>query len=182
MPVRATTRSQARLKNRQRWLALLLIGGSLLWAGPRALADGEPAAVKVQTLVRSGQAWNGTQLPAYPSGEPEVTVLHITIPPGVRLPMHIHPVINAGMLIRGQLLVISEAGSRVQLKAGDGLIEMVNQPHYGSNNGTEPAEIVVVYAGVKGKPITVLEPSPNESPRLRLPEPARSSPNAVDGQ
>ncbi|MEA5423458.1 cupin domain-containing protein [Synechococcus sp. CCY9202] len=171
MSVRAATRHQTRLKTRRCWLALLLIGGGLLLAGPRTLADGEPAEVKVQTLVRSGQAWNGTQLPAYPSGEPEVTVLHITIPPGVRLPMHIHPVINAGMLIRGQLLVISEAGAKVQLKAGDGLIEMVNQPHYGTNNGKEAAEIVVVYAGVKGKPITVLEPAAKASPKPRLTAP-----------
>lgn len=152
-------RSTARPQIRQRWLALLLIGSALLLPGLRALADGEPSGVKVQTLVRAGKAWNSTPLPAYPSGEPEVTVLRITIPPGAKLPMHVHPVINAGMLIRGQLLVTSEAGPSKQLKAGDGLIEMVNQPHYGTNNGMEPAEIVVVYAGAKGKPITVLEPA-----------------------
>lgn len=160
MPVRPAIGPLLRLQVRQRWLAMLLVGGCLLLSGPRALADGEPAGIKVQTLVRSGTAWNGTRLPAYPSGEPEVTVLHITIPPGMKLPMHIHPVINAGMLIRGQLMVISAAGTSLQLKAGDGLIEMVNQPHYGTNNGTEPAEIVVVYAGVKEKPITVLDPAP----------------------
>jgi len=55
------------------------------------------------------------------------------------------------MLIRGQLLVISEAGPSK------------HQPHYGTNNGTETAEIVVVYAGVKGKPITVLEAAPASS-------------------
>ncbi|WP_323357460.1 cupin domain-containing protein [Cyanobium gracile] len=167
MPVCCPTRPQVKIpakrQARQRWLAPLLLGGSLLLAGPRALADGEPASVRVQTLVKSTEAWNGMPLPAYPSGEPEVTVLHITIPPGEKLPMHIHPVINAGMLIRGQLLVISAAGPSKQLKAGDGLIEMVNQPHYGTNNGSEPAEIVVVYAGVKGKPVTVLEPAAGAS-------------------
>ena len=86
-------------------------------------------------------------------------MLHITIQPGLKLPMHHHPVINAGMLIRGQLLVIGEGGARLQLKAGDGIIEMVDQPHYGTNNGTEPAEIAMVYAGTMGKPITVLEPA-----------------------
>ncbi len=50
----------------------------------------------------------------------------------------------------------------MQLQAGQGLIEMLNQPHYGTNNGTEPAEIVVVYAGVKGQPITV--PAPPNGP------------------
>jgi quercetin dioxygenase-like cupin family protein len=117
-------------------------GGLLLAVWP-ALAEGEPAGVTVRTLVQSTRSWNGTPLPAYPSGQPEVTVLHITIPPGVALPMHQHPVINAS----------------VQLQAGQGLIEMVNQPHYGTNNGTEPAEIVVVYAGVKGQPTTVPAPA-----------------------
>ena len=151
-------RPRARPLTRRRWLPLLLLGGILMLAGPSARADGEQAGVTVQTLVKSGEAWNGTRLPAYPRGEPEVTVLRITIPPGMTLPLHHHPVINAGMLIRGQLLVTSAAGPTKQLKAGDGLIEMVNQPHFGTNNGTEPAEIVVVYAGVKGQPITVLEP------------------------
>ena len=86
MPVRCPSRPQvktpAKRQTRQRWLAPLLLGGSLLLAGPRAMADGEPASVRVQTLVKSTEAWNGTPLPAYPSGEPEVTVLHITIPPG----------------------------------------------------------------------------------------------------
>ena len=132
---------------------------------------GNPPEVKVQTLVRSGQAWNGTQLPHLSQRRAGSHRADITIPPGVRLPMHIHPVINAGMLIRGQLLVISEAEPKCELKAGDGLIEMVNQPHYGTNNGKEAAEIVVVYAGVKGKPITVLEPAPKASPKPRLTAP-----------
>ncbi len=149
----------ATVRSRRRALAPLLLAGGLLLAVRPGLAEGEPAGVTVRTLVHSTRSWNGTPLPAYPSGQPEVTVLHITIPPGVALPMHQHPVINAGMLIRGQLLVTSAAGASVQLRAGQGLIEMVNQPHYGTNNGTEPAEIVVVYAGVKGQPITVPAPA-----------------------
>lgn len=146
MPSRLRSRPQAR----KRWLTLALLCGGLLLPGPRVLADGEHpgvgehSGVEVQTLVRSGSSWNGTPLPADPSGEPEITVLRIAIPPGMQLPLHIHPVINAGMLIRGQLLVISEAGPMKRLKTGDGLIEMVNQPHFGRNNGKEPAEIVVV--------------------------------------
>jgi hypothetical protein len=72
--------------------------------------------------------------------------LLLAVPPGVALPMH-------------PLLVTSATGVRAQLKAGQGLIAMVNQPHYGTNNGTDPAEIGVVYAWVKGQPFTVLEPT-----------------------
>ena len=152
-------RFRATRRSRRRALAPLLLAGGLLLTVLPAPAEGEPAGVTVRTLVQSTRSWNGTPLPAYPGGQPEVTVLHITIPPGVALPMHQHPVINAGMLIRGQLLVTSAAGASVQLRAGQGLIEMVNQPHYGTNTGTEPAEIVVVYAGVKCQPITVPAPA-----------------------
>jgi hypothetical protein len=61
-------------RSRRRWLASLLITGGLLLAVPPAQADGEPARVTVRTLVQSSQAWNGTRLPAYPSGQP-ITVL-----------------------------------------------------------------------------------------------------------
>ena len=111
---RPTTRPQTK----RHFLALALVCSGLLLPGLRVLADGEHTGVEVQTLVRSGSAWNGTPLPPYPSGKPEITVLRITIPPGMKLPMHIHPVINAGMLIRGQLLVISEAGPMKQLEEG----------------------------------------------------------------
>ncbi len=131
-------RFRATRRSRRRALAPLLLAGGLLLAVRPALAEGEPAGVTVRTLVQSTKSWNGTPLPAYPSGQ---------------------PVINAGMLIRGRLLVTSATGASVQLQAGQGLIEMVNQPHYGTNNGTEPAEIVVVYAGVKGQPITVPAPA-----------------------
>ena len=124
----------------------------------RAMEDPHAAGhkgVTVTTLVRSDRSWNGTQLPPYPSGQPEVTVLRIRIPAGVALPQHLHPVINAGMLLKGRLKVITDRGQTKVLAAGDGLIEVVNQLHAGRSLGPGPAEIVVVYAGVKGLPNTV---------------------------
>jgi quercetin dioxygenase-like cupin family protein len=41
------------------------------------------------------------------------------------------------------------------MKAGDSIVEVVNKWHYGINEGNEPAEIIVFYAGIKGKPVTV---------------------------
>ncbi len=113
----------------------------------------------METLVRSSRSWNGMPLPAYGAGQPQVTILRITIPPGVRLPLHHHPVINAGMLLEGRLRVVAASGAVLELKAGDPIIEMVNAPHFGENPGTLPATIVVVYAGVEGQPVTVLEGS-----------------------
>lgn len=116
---------------------------------------GQDAEVQVVQLVKSTESWDGRQLPAYPDGRPEVTILRITIPPKYRLPMHKHPVINAGVLLKGELTVITESGETLHLKPYDSLVEVVEKWHYGVNEGDEPAEIIVFYAGEKGKPITV---------------------------
>ncbi len=94
-------------------------------------------------------------LPAYPQGQPQVTILRITIPAGARLPLHRHPVINAGVLTRGQLVVVTEDGRELRLAAGDPIVEVVDTPHQGFNPGSEPAEIIVFYAGQAGTPLAV---------------------------
>lgn len=82
----------------------------------------------------------------------------IIIPPGARLPVHKHPVINAGVLLRGRLDVVKEGGPTLHLKEGDAIAELVDAWHYGHNPGKSPAEIIVVYAGTPGVPTTVLKP------------------------
>lgn len=111
----------------------------------------------VKELVKTPRSWDGKYLPAYPQGQPEITILRITIPPGVRLQTHRHPVINAGVLIRGQLTVVTVDGKTLHMKAGDPIVEVVNTLHYGVNQGDIPAEIVVFYAGIVGAQITVIE-------------------------
>ena len=139
---------------------------SLLAAGVVALCAGSPAhavdavGVQVETLAKSTTSWDGASLPAYPPGRPEVTILRIRIPPGTQLPLHKHPVINAGVLTKGELTVLAETGQTLHLKAGDALVELVNTWHYGRNDGDVPAEIVVFYAGSENSPITLRNPSP----------------------
>ncbi len=106
-------------------------------------------------LVQSERSWDGAMLPAYPQGQPQVTILRITIPAGARLPLHLHPVINAGVLTRGQLTVTMVDGKELHLAAGDPIVEVVNTPHQGFNPGSEPAEIIVFYAGQAGAPLAV---------------------------
>jgi len=115
----------------------------------------ETDAIDVDVLAKSSSSWDGGALPEYPEGTPEVTILHITIPPGAQLPIHEHPVINAGVLLSGRLTVKTEDGSILHLKAGDPIVEVVDKWHYGINEGSEPAEIIVFYAGIEGMPITI---------------------------
>ncbi|WPR73460.1 cupin domain-containing protein [Algoriphagus sp. NG3] len=106
------------------------------------------------TLIESQVSWNGDSLPNYPMSKPQISILKITIPAHSDLPLHYHPVINAGVLIKGELLVIDEDGNELSLKAGDPIIEVVNKKHLGRNNGEEDAEIIVFYAGSPGMEIT----------------------------
>lgn len=116
---------------------------------------GNMNTISVQQLAKSSKSWDGTPLPHYPKGQPEVTILRIKIPAGAQLEIHNHPVINAGVLIAGELTVITHDGKNLHLKAGDSIVELVNNKHYGRNEGTEPAEIIVFYAGEVNKPITI---------------------------
>lgn len=113
--------------------------------------------IEVITLIETSKSWNGAPLPKYLEGNPKVTILKITIPPKTRLETHKHSEINAGVLLKGELTVISENNDTLYLKAGDPIVELVNTWHYGENNGTEPAEIIVFYAGIEGTPITIIK-------------------------
>jgi quercetin dioxygenase-like cupin family protein len=112
-------------------------------------------AVQVDVLAKTSLSWDGSHLPDYPKDTPEVTILRIRIPPGVQLPLHKHPVINAGVLLKGELTVVTEDNRTLHLKAGESIVEVVNKWHYGKNEGNETTEIVVFYAGVLNTPITI---------------------------
>lgn len=112
-------------------------------------------AVQTDVLAKASLSWDGSHLPDYPKGSPELTILRIKIPPGVQLPLHKHPVINAGVLLSGELTVVTEDNRILDLKAGESIVEVVNKWHYGKNEGNKTAEIIVFYAGAFDMPITV---------------------------
>ena len=128
---------------------------ALLWSLVTPVLAFEDTAVQVEPLVRSAASWNGTLMPAYPAGQPEVTIVKFRIAPGARLPMHKHPLINAGVMLAGELTVVTDKGETLRLKAGDAFIEVVEQWHYGHNQGTDPVELIVFYAGIQEQPITI---------------------------
>jgi quercetin dioxygenase-like cupin family protein len=110
---------------------------------------------EVEVLAKSNTSWNGESLPNYAKGKPEISILRIVIPPDTTLPLHKHPMINAGLLLKGQLTVVLEDNATLHLKAGDTIVEVVNKWHYGKNEGSEPAEIIVFYAGTQGELLSI---------------------------
>ncbi len=128
------------------------------------VAAEETKAIVADVLSKTSSSWDGRDLPGYAAGKPEITILRIRIAPGAQLPFHEHPIINAGVLLKGELTVVTEEGKILHLKAGDPIVEVVNTWHYGKNEGSSTTEIIVFYAGVKGTPITIYEQSSAQNP------------------
>ena len=112
--------------------------------------------IKVEKLAETTKSWNGDDLPNYPVGKPKITVLKFTIPPKTKLHKHYHPVINSGIVLKGELKVVDINNNVLILKEGDVIVELVNKIHYGVNEGKNPVEIVVFYSGTEDLSITVL--------------------------
>ncbi len=117
---------------------------------------------EVIKLAESSKSWNGNNLPNYPTDAPKITILKYTIPPKTKLKIHKHLVINAGVLIKGELTVVDEDNNTLVLKEGDALIELVNKFHYGENKSNKPAEIIVFYAGDSETPLTIIKNDSNK--------------------
>ncbi|MFC2148646.1 MAG: cupin domain-containing protein [Eudoraea sp.] len=135
-------------------LVILFCLAPICWLGCKS---NKVTNIEVITLVKTTESWNGVPLPKYLDGNPEITILKMIIPPKTKLPLHKHPEINAGVVLKGELTVISETNDTLYFKAGEPIVELVNTWHFGRNDGTEPVEIIVFYAGVKGTPITILK-------------------------
>jgi quercetin dioxygenase-like cupin family protein len=113
--------------------------------------------IKVEPVLQTAQSWDGTQYTRYPTGQPLVTVLRITIPPNTTLPWHHHPMINVGYVLSGHLTIEKrDTAERMVLQAGEALAETVQTTHRGFTTD-EPVELIVFYAGQVGLPLSINE-------------------------
>ena len=111
--------------------------------------------VTVQSLASGIRSWDGALLPPLSAAQPEVNVLRMTVPPGVALNLHRHPVIHTGVLLQGRLRLETDTGSTQILEPGQAVIEVVNHPHRSVSLGPDPAVLIIVFIGQQGKPITL---------------------------
>jgi len=109
------------------------------------------------TLLETTKSWNGDILPEYPEGQPKITILKAIIPGHSKLELHKHTVINAAILLDGELTVVSETNDSLLIKAGDVFTELVNTWHYGINDSAKPAELIIFYAGIEGGTNTIVK-------------------------
>ena len=141
----------------KRFLSLLSVLVSLwFWLLPTGLCAREPQ-IKVEQLLQTTQSWDSSPYTNYPTGQPQMTVLRITIPPNNALRWHHHPVISVAYVLSGHLTIEKRGtGERRILKAGEAVAETVQTTHRGFTTD-EPVELIVFYAGQAGVPITINE-------------------------
>ena len=132
--------------------------------GPGSTPTQDPSGAPVhgEILVQTTQSWNGIAYRAYPNGQPQLTVLKMTIPPHTTLPWHTHAIPNAAYVSSGQLTIEDKGtGESKTCRAGEALAESVDVVHRGVT-GEEPAVVIIVYAGAPGIPTST--PLPGGKP------------------
>lgn len=133
---------------KKKFVLAAVIGGTVL-AAASAHAQ-KTGSAHVDVLAKSTSSWNGNPYTAYPSGQPELSVLKFTIPPNTALPWHTHPFPNAGYIISGQLTIEDKAtGQKKTFTAGQAFTESVNDAHRGIS-GSVPTVMVITYSGSPG--------------------------------
>ena len=155
------------MKKMMQWvLAATLLCGTmnLLTSCCNANQQDELKEVRTTELVRTSQSWDGVALPDYLQGKPEIVGMKYEIPAGQKLGMHFHPVMNFGILVQGDLTIISEEGLEKVVHEGETVVEMVGTVHHGENRGTKPVILYMFYLSQEGLPLSVQQPeTPQES-------------------
>lgn len=103
-----------------------------------------------EIILQTQSTWDEKKYNPINIKNPEVTLLKITIPPKSKLPMHKHIMLNIAYVTKGTLTVTTEDNKEKIIHAGQGLAEVVDDFHYGRNDGEESVEMVVFYIGEKG--------------------------------
>jgi quercetin dioxygenase-like cupin family protein len=135
---------------------LMCAGSFSLCLIPIALGADEQE-VQVQQVLQTTGSWDGGEYQGYLVGRPQLTVLRIKVPPNTALLWHRHPVISVGYVLSGEVtLEKRETGERTVVHAGQAIAETVQTTHRAFTT-SEPAELVVFYAGRVGMDISIGE-------------------------
>ena len=114
--------------------------------------------LETRELIRTSQSWDGAELPDYLKGRPEVVAVKYEIPAGQKLGWHQHPVMNHGILVQGELTIVSLDGKEKVVHEGEVVVEMVGTIHHGENRGSKPVILYMFYLSQEGMPLSVQHP------------------------
>ena len=110
--------------------------------------------VHIQILLSANSSWDGEPYQSYPSGQPELSVLKITLAPRTQLEWHSHPMPSAAYIVAGEVtLERKRDGKKQRFTAGQAISETIDTFHRGVA-GNDPVVVIVFYAGRLGLPLT----------------------------
>jgi quercetin dioxygenase-like cupin family protein len=112
--------------------------------------------ISSRPLLRTSTTWNGAPIQYPVSAKPEIQTVLVEIAPGTSTPWHKHPVNNIAYILEGTLRLELEDKRTREFRAGESFAEVVDTWHRGTNVGSTPLRILVVYTGEVGVPVTVV--------------------------
>ena len=135
-------------------IATIICGPSLM----AMFAQNQPQNVASghrEIMLQTTQSWNGKPYTHYPTGQPQLTTIKLTIAPHTVLPWHTHPVPNVVYVLSGTLTLHDRAsGKTLVVHEGHAVGESVDDVHRGES-GAEPTVLIITYAGAPGVPTSV---------------------------
>ena len=110
--------------------------------------------IEVITLIQTSKGLSGKNF-NYLEGKPELRLLKVMIPAGMKTPIHTHPSPMLIHVTRGRLKHVR--GEEINFfKAGDAFVESNNGgAHYVKNIGKKPAILHVGVVSVVGMPTAI---------------------------
>jgi quercetin dioxygenase-like cupin family protein len=113
------------------------------------------ASARAEILLQTTQSWNGKPYTHYPTGQPQLTTIRMTIAPHTALPWHTHPFPNSVYVLSGTLTLRDKASGKTQVvHQGQAVGESVDDIHRGES-GDEPTVLLITYAGTPGVPTSI---------------------------
>ena len=136
----------------------IAVAGLVAQSISAAALDSTPAAKVVVTPLASVTETASGQPIVLPQKNVQVLVSSFEIPPGAKLPVHMHPSARYAYVLEGQLEVTNvDTGKSTSYKKGDFIVEMIGTWHQGANVGSGPVKLLVIDQVEQGTSNTVLK-------------------------
>ncbi len=110
--------------------------------------------VIVEKLLQTDTTVIGQKIAYLQSPEAEVTMCKVIVPVGKQTGWHKHEVPVFAYMIKGSLIVELENGDKNIYTKNSTISEVFNIYHNGYNAGEEDVELIAIYLGKKGMPLS----------------------------
>lgn len=101
--------------------------------------------VRADILTKDIVSWDGSSI-QYPLGKAEISVTKYTVPRGLIISDHCHPIPVAAYVLTGAIEVTKPSGEKKIFRQGEAYIGMMNKWHGGRGVG-EDTQVIIFHAG-----------------------------------